>query len=635
MASIFRGRRSGEVVDEVDERGAGGKLLRGRRRAAEVSVSPYDRPQRSTAQSQSPRWISGLISGAGKIISSVFGSQSSSPSSSSSSSGYSGKDDASDVSSKELIEQNQEEQNSEVFRNYVEGSLAIVTKSESKLSIEQLLTQETFSRDECDRIMKIIQSRVVDAPSKEVGQYREDENLHKTSGSDIAFQEICQSVDQKMKSKETNQHSTKYVNALSPGYSSLPMHTPDLRATAVKEAKNWFKERKLGSGSKFDLECGPCTLNTDMLQYDIARSGGSPVDVAKTYMRCLPPWQSSPFSGTDFKTPPPYERHLFKDETYHATTNHSLSSSKVLERNYLALGSYNPHVENCNFYLKSTGDVLDIPKSKRDSSERFLEHGNSSILSAADKTGLCLMDWSYDHLKSSVSHAAKTVGCEPGQLDPVDVLFSVENPEVEEPLQMKMQVNTVAASHYSAGQASLPREAGGLSSNAENPLFVANVMPSEEAKHALPSMQINSGLREFLQTNSSQTAKLTSFVEAHSLNDKSHSNGNTQPQNPNGSTEKISANNSSGELNTTLNLVPIRKDVPFANMSEISCEAPTNNPINGSGGGSGSGGGASDLNDGTRMKSIERMLAEPQPNIIRRGKKQVVSRSKRGRGRAS
>lgn len=81
MASIFMGRRSKE---SEEERGAGGKMLRGRSRAGEVAVSPYARPQRSTAQSESPKWISSLISGAGKIISSVFGSQSSSPSSSSS-----------------------------------------------------------------------------------------------------------------------------------------------------------------------------------------------------------------------------------------------------------------------------------------------------------------------------------------------------------------------------------------------------------------------------------------------------------------------------------------------------------------------------------------------------------------------
>lgn len=63
-------------------------MLRGRK--ATLSASPYARPSESSpaaAQSGSPRWLSGLISGAGKLISSVLpsyrSSQSQSPSSSS------------------------------------------------------------------------------------------------------------------------------------------------------------------------------------------------------------------------------------------------------------------------------------------------------------------------------------------------------------------------------------------------------------------------------------------------------------------------------------------------------------------------------------------------------------------------
>ena len=37
--------------------------------------------------------------------------------------------------------------------------------------------------------------------------------------------------------------------------------TPDLRNTAVKEAKKWFEGKKLGANSK-PVECGICTLNT-------------------------------------------------------------------------------------------------------------------------------------------------------------------------------------------------------------------------------------------------------------------------------------------------------------------------------------------------------------------------------------
>lgn len=116
--------------------------------------------------------------------------------------------------------------------------------------------------------MKIIQSRVVETPSNKVGLYGEDVNLHnKNCGGDIAFQGTCSSFDRKAKSQETIPHGSINLDALSPGYSSLQTHTPYLRTTAVMEAKKWFKERKLGSSSKFDLDCGPCAFNTDMLQY--------------------------------------------------------------------------------------------------------------------------------------------------------------------------------------------------------------------------------------------------------------------------------------------------------------------------------------------------------------------------------
>lgn len=42
--------------------------------------------------------------------------------------------------------------------------------------------------------------------------------------------------------------------------------------------------------------------------------GGSPVDIAKTYMRARPPWQSPILSSIGFKTPPTGML-LFKDET--------------------------------------------------------------------------------------------------------------------------------------------------------------------------------------------------------------------------------------------------------------------------------------------------------------------------------
>lgn len=71
--------------------GSGGKILRPRR-AARITT-PYDRPPNPNSPPEKPNWISKLIlsptriiaSGAGKLLSSVFGPESSSSSSSASS----------------------------------------------------------------------------------------------------------------------------------------------------------------------------------------------------------------------------------------------------------------------------------------------------------------------------------------------------------------------------------------------------------------------------------------------------------------------------------------------------------------------------------------------------------------------
>ncbi|KAL6985080.1 hypothetical protein U1Q18_018458, partial [Sarracenia purpurea var. burkii] len=84
MASVYRTGRT------TDER-SGGKLVRGRRRTA--ARTPYDRPPAAPARvpPQKPNWLTGLIfptsrmvaTGATKLLSSMFGPDTSSSSSSS------------------------------------------------------------------------------------------------------------------------------------------------------------------------------------------------------------------------------------------------------------------------------------------------------------------------------------------------------------------------------------------------------------------------------------------------------------------------------------------------------------------------------------------------------------------------
>ncbi|EHA8592596.1 putative protein KAKU4 [Cocos nucifera] len=249
-------------------------MLRGRQAAS--LASPYARPENpppssaaaSPGLSRSPRWLQGLISGAGKLISTVFRSEGSS---SSSSSGYSSDEEISlssddkedfDASSKHLHELKQGGNRPNSIRDCMEGSQAVVSRSKSKLLIEQLLMQETFTRDECNRLTEIIQSRVIESPFTEVVE----DGTQKATGSAIAFSGAWRSLKNK-KLLESLQYSASKLNAFSPGSSAVQACTPDLHDTAIMEAKKWLEEKMLASNSKHDPDCGPCTLNTDMLQY--------------------------------------------------------------------------------------------------------------------------------------------------------------------------------------------------------------------------------------------------------------------------------------------------------------------------------------------------------------------------------
>lgn len=62
---------------------------------------------------------------------------------------------------------------------------------------------------------------------------------------------------------------------------------------------------------------------------------GSPVDMAKVYMRTRPLWASPTFKDGEYKSPSP--THLFKEETPYSIGGNALSSSKVLYQIFLLL----------------------------------------------------------------------------------------------------------------------------------------------------------------------------------------------------------------------------------------------------------------------------------------------------------
>ncbi|KAI3505522.1 hypothetical protein L1887_27653 [Cichorium endivia] len=142
---------------------SGGKVYKRKRTAARKT--PYDRPTQPP-QPESPNWFNGLVfpakfvaGGASKLFSSIWNPKSwGSHSSSSDSDSDSG-----------AIEDNSEDNGNlsdggaELNQN--EGSSS--GKSEILYLIEQLLMLERYSREECERLIEIINSRVIDYTMRE------------------------------------------------------------------------------------------------------------------------------------------------------------------------------------------------------------------------------------------------------------------------------------------------------------------------------------------------------------------------------------------------------------------------------------------------------------------------------------
>ncbi|TQD74489.1 hypothetical protein C1H46_039989 [Malus baccata] len=321
-AATSRSRRA------LDSR-SGGKIVRPRRYAG--ARTPYDRPRFvNPAPPENPNWFSRLIysptrkiaSGAGKIISSVFGPDSSSSSSSSSEDGTDDEadDDNEDISTQEDDGLNKRNGTSEEIKFLEKEPPATLGKSNKKHVIEQLLMQETFSREECDRLIKIIKSRVVGFTNAEGAE------------------------------------NTR----------------PDVESP-VMEAKKWLSEKRLGSTSKPVLDHGTHTLSALMFPQGGEDEGGSPVDVAKVYMRARPPWASPSIKHGELRSPSSIGMQLFNEETPYSTGGNSVSTSK-LKRDAPATGSWNIQEEIRRVRSKATEELLrSLPSTRIDWSTSALE----------------------------------------------------------------------------------------------------------------------------------------------------------------------------------------------------------------------------------------------------------------------
>ncbi|KAG9157080.1 hypothetical protein Leryth_009114, partial [Lithospermum erythrorhizon] len=299
--------------------GGAGKTATNRRR---WRFNPYGRPPPQAPPPtpppppKSPSWI---LSGAAKIISSIFISDSSSDSSSDEEEFIS--DDNVNCNNGHDGRPNGTNGSNLDSENLLQGCTSKELGSEvdetgRKHVIKQLLLQETFSREECDKLVKLINSRVLEHSTVDGGKM----------------------VD----------------SALTPG-SRVLIVTPD---HAVMEARKFLEEKKAGRSPQSDFGHGNSSLYSTMIQH-IESEAGSPADMAKSYMRARPPWASPSTEHFELRTPSTMLTRLTSEEELHPV-------SHLKERNYLSSGAWSMQDEIRKVRSKATEDMIRPLSSSKD-----------------------------------------------------------------------------------------------------------------------------------------------------------------------------------------------------------------------------------------------------------------------------
>uniref|UniRef100_A0A803LB12 Protein KAKU4 n=1 Tax=Chenopodium quinoa TaxID=63459 RepID=A0A803LB12_CHEQI len=193
------------------------------------------------------------------------------------------------------------------------------SKSDNKRAIEQLVTEETYSRKEANELIKLVRSRIVD--------------------SNGTFGET----------------------------------SPNMRTSAIMEARKWLQEKRSGSKKKFEMELdsanvaspfqGGSAVMSGGLLYNmllrqnvvyISRSeNGSPVDMARSYMLNRPAWASPTLKQAEAGSSSPLGMLHFKEETPMST----LRSSEMKKSSFTS-GSWNLLEEIRRVRSKATEELL-------------------------------------------------------------------------------------------------------------------------------------------------------------------------------------------------------------------------------------------------------------------------------------
>ncbi|XP_034928153.1 uncharacterized protein [Populus alba] len=191
--------------------------------------------------------------------------------------------------------------------------------------IAQLLTQETFTREECDRLTHIIKSRVVDSPIiRGTEDGRLGEVLDKTAGN-VMIQML-----------------THLISAI----------------RLLKRLKNGLRGRNWGQiQSQWSVESALSTLLHMLVILVTEEEAGSPVDLAKSYMQDRPLWASPSTNHIQLQSPSSMGKELFKEATAFSVGSKSLSPSK-LNWDSPVTGSWNIQEELRKVRSRATEEML-------------------------------------------------------------------------------------------------------------------------------------------------------------------------------------------------------------------------------------------------------------------------------------
>ncbi|KAF8660278.1 hypothetical protein HU200_057845 [Digitaria exilis] len=565
MASLFRARRRRSPEDDgEDDRSGGGRAQRRRLSPEEDAASPEE-AEAAAAAGSSPGWLSGFVSGAKRVISSVL--LFSSPEETGS-----GEEDDDEVDGLGSECFSQSDENEDVPDTYG----ALVPYSESKLAIEQMVMKETFTRDECDKMIELIKSRVTDYTFPEARENGSPEEMpSRNAGIGHDFTGAWRSLIRDRNFSKPVPSSSMRPGSFSPG--SPLQASPELCTAAVTEAKKWLEEKRRRLGLKTE-DNGTCTLNTDILSSGIDTDMGSPVDVAKSYMQSLPPWQS-PFLGSQkFSTSP--------------SKYSSLLSTVTTKEDYLS-NFWEKLEESRRARIGSPGGSADAPKFWRYGSTSRLFENDTSIFSLGtdDKVG---------EPTETNNGSEKVAATEPVSGSSIPIVPTEDrNDGIDEPVDLA-KVNRNAPEKYHAASEIQP---GNISFSDGFFLCLSTKAATDHSGDAkAPTAEPNIGGSHVNSASELRPKDAGPPIQTRM----------------NGSTKKTSVNGPLDQSKANSGLESSGNDNPSCTNSS-SAVRPTSNDLTNSAAGA------------TDVDSIENGTG-PEERALRRGRKRVV-RGARGRGK--